>query len=92
MAFSKRRRKMASKEAIKDYWCLKGVLPKIFVERGIEVSPDGCFACGDGRYLERAHIQPHSKGGSGAVENLHLLCKACHFESEHLTGDLYWTW
>lgn len=91
MALGQGRRKMAKREAVWDYW-LNRLGARVFQEKGIEISPDGCFACGDGRYLERAHIQAHSEGGSGDVENLHLLCKACHFESEHLAGVRYWDW
>ena len=54
-----------------------------------------CFACGmwpvgsmpdkwaEARgVLIRAHIVPRSQGGQDAIDNLHLLCKACHLESE----------
>lgn len=85
-------RKMASKASIFRYWCIDGSGLSIFKSKGIEAYPDSCFACGDGVYLERAHIQPHCEGGSGLVDNLHMLCKACHFESEYFEGDRYWQW
>lgn len=51
-----------------------------------------CFACGFDRELERAHIVAHIDGGTEGVENLHLLCDACHRSSEHLDGDTYDEW
>ena len=51
-----------------------------------------CFCCGLEKQLERAHILPKWQGGSDTVENLHLLCRNCHVESEGFSGDLYWDW
>ena len=57
-----------------------------------------CMACGisedkgDGKYLDRAHIYPDVDGGSKRTNNLHLLCKKCHTESEPLEGYVYWLW
>lgn len=51
-----------------------------------------CFACGSELGTERCHIVPKTDGGSDDAENLHLLCKECHIESEYLTGDVYWIW
>lgn len=42
-----------------------------------------CYACGvevSGN-LPRAHIVPHSLGGSSAADNLFLLCRLCHKEN-----------
>jgi hypothetical protein len=41
---------------------------------------------------ERCHIVPKHQGGTDDVSNLHLLCAACHVESENLTGSVYWAW
>ncbi len=50
-----------------------------------------CFACGGNwRGLDRAHIIPLHLGGINTVENLHILCKGCHIESEGI--KLYWPW
>lgn len=52
-----------------------------------------CFACGCvTKHLDRAHIKPVISGGSNTVENLHLLCKICHKESEFLEDADYWQW
>lgn len=53
---------------------------------------DFCFACGLHKLTQRAHILASSKGGPNSVENLHLLCKSCHDESELLSGEKYWNW
>jgi hypothetical protein len=42
--------------------------------------------------IERAHIVPDRDGGSPGPENLHLLCRRCHFESDHLAPSAYWHW
>ena len=51
-----------------------------------------CFACGAIAQLQRCHILADNLGGSSNVDNLHLLCKPCHDESEFLSGDLYFKW
>ena len=57
-----------------------------------------CMTCGipedkgDGKYLDRAHIYPDVDGGSKRINNLHLLCRKCHTESEPLEGYVYWLW
>lgn len=52
-----------------------------------------CFACG-GEYkkLDRAHIIPDWNGGEDTPSNLHMLCKACHHQSEFLDVASYWQW
>lgn len=42
-----------------------------------------CYACGieEEGGLERAHIVPHSLGGSCEADNLFLLCSYCHKEN-----------
>lgn len=53
---------------------------------------DFCFACGLQKITQRAHILAVSEGGNDTVENLHLLCKSCHDESDMLSGQAYWNW
>ncbi|MGD9671833.1 MAG: HNH endonuclease [Hyphomicrobiaceae bacterium] len=51
-----------------------------------------CFRCGNPHILQRAHIIALQAGGSNHANNLHLLCKPCHVESEHMPYDQYWAW
>jgi hypothetical protein len=52
-----------------------------------------CFACGSyGEILHRAHIVAICEGGSNHVNNIHLLCRACHAQSEYLNLEMYWQW
>lgn len=88
------RKGMATQAQIRAYWvdCLwqkKGYdSPQEFLEK------DNCFACGfDGPgTLERAHITALSEGGGNDADNLHMLCRCCHHDSEMLSGDEYWRW
>lgn len=88
---------MPSKKKIIDYW-VNGEGSVLLEEKGIELASYGdndyncCFACGDILRVERAHILAHCEGGSATVDNLHLLCKECHLESEYFNGDFYWNW
>jgi len=43
-----------------------------------------CFACGSNVLTDLAHIIPKMLGGFNTSNNLHLLCKECHIESESL--------
>lgn len=83
-------RNMPSRKAIASYWFDR------FEDIDVGIDPDGesCFACGDGLYLERAHIIPRANGGGDGADNLHILCAKCHLESEGLGDDLdlYWKW
>lgn len=45
---------------------------------------DCCFCCG-APHPQRAHIVPRQRGGPNVVENLVLLCKACHEDSPDST-------
>jgi hypothetical protein len=91
------RRGMPNKNKIIDYW-VNGEGSILLEEKGIELasygdnSYDCCFACGDTLQVERAHILALCKSGFNTVDNLHLLCKKCHVESECIHGDIYWTW
>lgn len=39
-----------------------------------------CWACGEERKLQRAHIMPASAGGPDVGKNYFLLCRRCHQE------------
>ena len=50
------------------------------------LKPCICFACGcKTALIERAHIIAIYNGGNNSLDNLHLLCKECHTESEYIT-------
>ena len=52
-----------------------------------------CMACGvEDIQTDRAHIMPLNQDGTNELENLHLLCKVCHAESEKLWGKEYEVW
>ena len=51
-----------------------------------------CFACGFHKRLERCHIKARCNKGLDDCNNLHLLCRNCHVESEFYEGALYWQW
>ena len=52
-----------------------------------------CFACGmDCITIDAAHILARVQGGENILDNIHLLCRVCHVESEMLTGKAYWYW
>lgn len=87
-----RTRKLPSKSQIRDHWAVWLVEQDKF-DSVVEVKEaDHCFACGIEATTQRAHITPHVIGGPDTVENLHLLCFACHTDSEFLTGDDYYEW
>ena len=51
-----------------------------------------CFACGLFLQTQRAHILSVAEGGTDSVDNIHLLCKNCHGESEMISGEKYRNW
>lgn len=51
-----------------------------------------CFACGLPKPTNRCHILAVEEGGTDSIDNLHLLCKNCHSESESFSNKLYWKW
>jgi hypothetical protein len=53
---------------------------------------DNCMACGIESTTDRAHIFAQVEGGSHQHNNIHLLCKNCHGESEMMEGFQYWAW
>jgi 5-methylcytosine-specific restriction endonuclease McrA len=81
------KRRPFSHDSIRAYWS------KTALGTRREFDASVCFAC---RWptedLERAHILPLCEGGSDEVSNLHLLCEACHKDSEFLSGRSYWKW
>lgn len=88
------KRKMPTKQQIKSHWQDRLVgLGKFLCKEDFH-EHDACFACGIsyGDPTERAHILARCDGGTDAVENLHLLCHACHKQSEFMSGDQYWSW
>ena len=84
-----RKRNMPSKIKIFNYWSgkLKNAL-----------SDNTCFKCGiysnDNKIniVDRAHILSVFDGGTNNLDNLHLLCKKCHTESEPYSGIEYDLW
>jgi len=85
------RRKMPSRQKIAEHWF------KYFKQKyDRDIDPNSCFACeGDTPgSIQRCHIKPRWTGGDDSVENLHLLCKVCHYESEGFFGTdwHYWHW
>ena len=89
---------MPKKTAIKDYWKGWLVEQEKFDSITEVLEADYCWACGfigetdKDDWTERAHIQAKIEGGLDAVENLHLLCSACHVSSELLNGQDYFDW
>ena len=82
-------RKMPSQSKIADYWMEN--MPEHLYDGQIEIKQ--CWACGFfGGRIERAHILPRCEGGSDDEQNLHLLCRPCHQQSEALSGERYWDW
>lgn len=52
-----------------------------------------CMACGmKNIVVDGAHILPLQYGGTNTIDNFHLLCRHCHYESEHLIGKEYEMW
>lgn len=91
----KSRQTKTNKISIKKYWYsklkLKGKIKKITRKEFFE--KDHCFAClRVCAHLDRAHIVAHNKGGNDKKQNLHLLCRTCHQQSETYSDDLYWQW
>lgn len=88
--------KLPTRNQIKQYWKYKilEIKNNIFDSLEIFESGDYCFACGilTNNMTERAHIKARSIGGCDTVENIHLLCSACHKSSEMIDGDEYFEW
>lgn len=87
---------MPSERQIRSYWSewLSGRISDKFDSPQEAMEEGVCFACGmtaDGG-IERAHIIPRCDGGSDEPDNLHMLCRTCHKDSEFLSGDAYRQW
>ena len=84
-----RKRNMPSKIKIFNYW--NGKLKNAS-------SDNTCFKCGissndnEINIVDRAHILSVYDGGTDNLDNLHLLCKKCHTESEVYSGIEYDLW
>lgn len=85
-------RRLPKKSEIREHWAawLAEIGKFDSIEEATEA--DYCFACGFEFTTQRAHILAHCHGGSDGVENLHLLCRGCHLDSEHLSGEAYFEW
>lgn len=90
------RNNMPNKNQIIDFW-----VQKILNKYPDKYSLDGyfdcnkssiCFACCTEGHIERCHIKPLNLGGNNDLENIHLLCRECHLESEDFFGDIYFKW
>jgi hypothetical protein len=81
-----------SKDSISNHW-ISFLLQNKKASHKSFIYESACFACGCvTKHLDRAHIKPVISGGSDNLDNLHLLCKICHKESEFLEDDEYWQW
>lgn len=77
------KRKSYSKNAIVDHWLDDG--------RFFCVMTDVCWICGRcTRFTEKCHIKPLWKGGIDELDNLVLLCRNCHTETEGLPEEQFW--
>ena len=91
------RRKMPTKQKIKEYWADFLLRSGKYVERESIFEFDSCFACQNEGYVERSHITARIVSKDDEDSNLHLLCKHCHTESEYLGDNVedrsdYWKW
>lgn len=85
-----RKRNMPSRKKIFDFW--NGKLKSA-------VNDNTCFKCGVTSVLDknvvivdRSHILAVCEGGSDELDNLHLLCRSCHKDSEAYSGEEYNLW
>lgn len=83
-------RKFIPRKKVFNYWSSLGECLPPMPNGNRHASFEECFACGDSRNLEVCHIIPRVFGGSDDIDNLHILCKRCHGESEGLKK--YWEW
>lgn len=97
------KRHLPSKEKIIAYWIERLIYDygkfsfdyfesEYVNQQNVWKSCNMCFACMSELTLERAHILPKCEGGSDDLDNLHMLCKYCHLDSEILSGQAYWEW
>lgn len=91
------RKGMPNKPTIKNWWCANrpDVVLLKFDSLDEFMENDYCMACGmihPRGATERAHILALCEGGGNGPDNLHLLCAACHKDSELYSGAKYWQW
>lgn len=70
---------MPSRKRVFNYWQMKN---HCLTTKFIDQDENTCFACGRTSGIERAHLVAKVNKGSDTVDNLHLLCKSCHFKLE----------
>lgn len=83
------RQNAPGKKKIWQYWIDNGI------QRGLDDTRyynacdfNVCVCCGrESSTLERAHVIPHSLGGSNDVSNYILLCSKCHRESPDIADE-----
>ena len=86
---------MPSVKKILDYWDKQFEKEELYdiLCTDIKGKPiSGCFACGSQLKVERAHITALIDDGNNDVDNLHLLCRSCHADSDVFNGDEYMDW
>ncbi|GLW10324.1 hypothetical protein Misp01_54520 [Microtetraspora sp. NBRC 13810] len=98
---------MPTHEEIARYWYCRALPGSNYVPL-IDLGEPECFACGWCRQeqvrsekalanlwkgLERAHVVPRSLGGPTSVENIILLCHACHLSAPDTSdASRFWRW
>ena len=96
-----KRRDMPTAARLRAFWAPKlialgkGCDPEVFLEPVVSstgIATWQCFCCGKPTRLERAHIKPLSLGGDNSAQNIHMLCRICHLESELYQDEAYWRW
>jgi len=85
-------RRLPSRKAIKEHWRERLVGLKFDSDFEYDEA-DYCFGCGmyNGP-TQRAHIVARCISHDDSAENIHLLCAACHKDSEFLDAEKYWDW
>jgi hypothetical protein len=61
----------------REEWPSRWIHPDVR-ERVMERDNHRCVACGSADHLEIDHIIPISRGGTGDIENLQVLCRSCN--------------
>ena len=90
---SKEKKSMPSIKLIRKFWFSEEGIELLRSKTGIIISSiQGCMTCGTLGYVECCHIVAKVNGGSYNEDNLHLLCKSCHLESEYFEDERYWRW
>ncbi len=82
-----KQQRLATVGAIADYW--EARQPPLLIAVPWIDSCECCWRCGDKGSLQRCHIIPDSRGGSGKPENLLLLCARCHREAPNVADSRF---